>query len=528
VGLQPINRTEHDVPGAPEVSRPGGTSHAEDGLDLRQYLRPLEQAHAAALHGRGVAAGLAVSADAGTATLRVAPGVAVDAQGRHIVLAPGGSVETADNPDQASRLVPITEAGVELSTTGLSGSILVAVRWRETFDATLQGGPNPDDRFVTRHTPWLQLTGTLDPQHDPVVLATVVLDGAGLVTAGGVTPDRRDTLTSGTGGLRLRAADTSGTSVAETDAAVLRPRPGGGLEVQVPPGSATPLAVSADGRVGIGTTTPAELLDVAGSATVAGTLRVGGELFLPKSSGRNAALSGRAFGNESDFPADTLKVVMGRRLGDFQFMVGYSRRFGGSTRFVRLFSIDDHGNGFFAAGKAGYVVDYFVNAVGDVLEQGDVVVLRGGTPVAHYGSYGAIPIPEVDLTDRPYDGRVCGIVADVVGPGSLPTVDEEPPDGADEPARHPLAGYAAEPDQPRTTVRDRQLGRMVTLGAWAHCKVDADVAPVETGDLLTTSPTPGHAQKVTEPTRAPGAVVGKAMAPLSGGRGTIPVLVSLH
>ena len=60
------------------------------------------------------------------------------------------------------------------------------------------------------------------------------------------------------------------------------------------------------------------------------------------------------------------------------------------------------------------------------------------------------------------------------------------------------------------------------------CKVDASFAPIQPGDLLTTSPTPGHAMKAAEPDRAFGAVLGKAMAPLSTGRGLLPILVALH
>jgi hypothetical protein len=69
---------------------------------------------------------------------------------------------------------------------------------------------------------------------------------------------------------------------------------------------------------------------------------------------------------------------------------------------------------------------------------------------------------------------------------------------------------------------------MVTLGAFAHCKVDADIAPISAGDLLTTSPTRGHAQKVLEPEKAAGAIVGKALASLDHGKGKVPVLVMLQ
>jgi hypothetical protein len=60
------------------------------------------------------------------------------------------------------------------------------------------------------------------------------------------------------------------------------------------------------------------------------------------------------------------------------------------------------------------------------------------------------------------------------------------------------------------------------------CNVDASYAPIELGDLLTTSSTPGYAMKVIDPTRAFGSVIGKAMRPLADGHGMMPVLVALQ
>ena len=79
-----------------------------------------------------------------------------------------------------------------------------------------------------------------------------------------------------------------------------------------------------------------------------------------------------------------------------------------------------------------------------------------------------------------------------------------------------------------TQVGPGQIGIIVTLGAYAHCKADADIAAIEVGDLLTTSPTRGHAQKVLEPGRATGAIVGKALGSLKSGKGKIPVMVLLQ
>jgi hypothetical protein len=104
------------------------------------------------------------------------------------------------------------------------------------------------------------------------------------------------------------------------------------------------------------------------------------------------------------------------------------------------------------------------------------------------------------VSDRPYDRRVAGIMsgAGTYRPGLV--LDRQ-----DGPSRRPLA---------------------LTGKVW--CRVDADSGSIEVGDLLTTSATPGHAMRAADPSRAFGAVVGKALANLVSGRGLIPVLVSLQ
>ena len=68
----------------------------------------------------------------------------------------------------------------------------------------------------------------------------------------------------------------------------------------------------------------------------------------------------------------------------------------------------------------------------------------------------------------------------------------------------------------------------VALVGKVYCRVDAQQSPIEVGDLLTTSATPGHAMKAAEPLRAFGAVIGKALEPLTRGQGLIPILVALQ
>jgi hypothetical protein len=68
----------------------------------------------------------------------------------------------------------------------------------------------------------------------------------------------------------------------------------------------------------------------------------------------------------------------------------------------------------------------------------------------------------------------------------------------------------------------------VALVGKVYCKVDAQYAIVEVGDLLTTSATPGHAMKAADPLKAFGSVIGKALSSLATGTGLIPILVGLQ
>jgi len=66
----------------------------------------------------------------------------------------------------------------------------------------------------------------------------------------------------------------------------------------------------------------------------------------------------------------------------------------------------------------------------------------------------------------------------------------------------------------------------VALAGRVPVKVDAGYGAIRVGDLLTTSPTPGHAMYAYDP--EPGTVIGKALEPFDVGTGTITVLVMLR
>jgi hypothetical protein len=61
---------------------------------------------------------------------------------------------------------------------------------------------------------------------------------------------------------------------------------------------------------------------------------------------------------------------------------------------------------------------------------------------------------------------------------------------------------------------------------WVRC--DARAGAIHPGDLLTTADRAGYAMRASDPRRATGAILGKAMSSLEAGTGSVLVLVSLQ
>lgn len=112
-------------------------------------------------------------------------------------------------------------------------------------------------------------------------------------------------------------------------------------------------------------------------------------------------------------------------------------------------------------------------------------------------------------SSRPYDRRAVGIVS---GAGCY------------------RPGLTLDKGNLGTDGDTRDAANRVPIGLIGklYCRVEATSERIAVGDLLTTSEVVGHAMKATDSARAFGAIIGKALAPLPGGRGLIPVLACLQ
>jgi len=163
--------------------------------------------------------------------------------------------------------------------------------------------------------------------------------------------------------------------------------------------------------------------------------------------------------------------------------------------------------------------------------EGDVIVRNGAgaETIKLDGGSGDIVLSNADCAE---DFEVA--TPDTPSPGTVMVLSEE---GGVVPSHSPydrkVAGVVSGAGGLRPgIVLDRQGGAQsrcpLALMGKVYCHADAGYGPIALGDMLTTSSTSGHAMKATDPTRAFGAVLGKALGELPRGRGLVPLLVALQ
>jgi hypothetical protein len=233
----------------------------QDFVDEQNYQLDREHRHNRLLHGPGITEGLAVTSAAPN-QVTVAPGTAIDSDGRQLVLAQATTVDLpgADFNDKQ---------GVELFLSYLESA----------EDPQTVGGSQDFTRWLERPAlTALGPGGTYSGTAPPVLLAKMALDHTGRVAM--------DNTVRSYSGLRLPGA--------AADAATLRATSGGPVDL------AGSLAV--DGSVGIGNPNPAYPLHLA----------VGKALRIEGGSGSSDSAAYFSFGGSGAFSIDAPGVPSGR------------------------------------------------------------------------------------------------------------------------------------------------------------------------------------------------------------------------
>jgi hypothetical protein len=155
--------------------------------------------------------------------------------------------------------------------------------------------------------------------------------------------------------------------------------------------------------------------------------------------------------------------------------------------------IDSSGKGFFDGGTqtggADFAESVSVGGGKDNYEPGDVLVIDTTAD------------RQLTLAKTPYSTLVAGIYSTKPGVTATPHTSEDPRLATEIP---------------------------VAIVGIVPCKVTNQNGPIARGDLLVTSSTPGYAMRGSDRTMLPGAIIGKALQPLSGANGKIEVLVTLR
>lgn len=209
----------------------------------------------------------------------------------------------------------------------------------------------------------------------------------------------------------------------------------------------------------------------------------------PGVNGSNLATSGFTSGIYGSTSSSSGVVALLRAQAGGDILTG---QLGVGLAAVNVVRIDSTGKGFFDGGTqtggADFAESVAVAKGQDPQEPGDLLIVDTNAK------------RQLKLATEPYSTLVAGIYS--TRPGVLAT-------------QHRM-GEAATNEIPLAIV------------GIVPCKVTTENGPIQPGDLLVTSSTPGHAMKGTDRSKMLGAVVGKALEPLREGKGVIQVLVTLQ
>ena len=302
--------------------------------------------------------------------------------------------------------------------------------------------------------------------------------------------------------------------------------------------------IESNGNMGIGTTSPQQRLHVVGSATISDNVCIGttspdSRLDIETGSGARGVtlgLTSNPGGSNAPF------LIWDSRSGGANYFFGIRQE--GDNLQVRRYTDTWTGNlpVMTLKGSNGNVgigttsPEEKLDVMGTV--KCEVLKITGGADIAEPFDVKETEVIKVGmvLTIDP-ENLISNEAHKVYCRGMVLTIDPENPGKlkiSEKAYDRCVAGIISGAGEIEPGMIMGQSGSMadgeypVALTGRVYCWADALNAPIEPGDLLTTSDTPGYAMKVTDYTRAQGAVLGKAMSSLESGKGLVLVLVTLQ
>ncbi|MBI1806970.1 MAG: hypothetical protein HYR76_07965 [Ignavibacteria bacterium] len=402
------------------------------------------------------------------------------------ILADGQVVRSINNLHdvvtlQAQGGATITSNGNTLTINAGSGGGGTGIQGIQNTDNTLTIlNPNGPTATVNVKDP-LVLNGNVGIGGTPAVGVRLEVDGPSRFAAGGSGGFLQIGTPNGETGFSINGA--SSRADVRFDGSALKLVAG---LVTGPPPSTSGMAITTAGNVGIGITAPTSKLEIIGQDAL---LVVGYQPFMTLSDANSGYKHTRLQNANGDlFIENEDNILQGTSSMVIKNGTGYVG-IGTPNPTAKLEVIGRTKTGSLEITAGNDLAEPFDIESGDVAEPGSIMVID------------ALNTGKLKLSELPYDAKVAGIVSGAGGVKPGITLQQE---GV-------LEGKS-----------------LVAIAGRVYCKADANEAPIEPGDLLTTSSTPGHAMKATDKNRSNGAIIGKAMSSLKKGTGLVLVLVNLQ